>query len=104
MYEVSCILLKSEYVEDEIGQQSEIITETEVPIIKTKPIYSKEFYEANEQGIKPTLKLVISNLNYDGEKELKYGGVTYTIIRMQNPYLDELELICERKVKNISNE
>ena len=101
MRDVSCKLLSTTLQTNSIGVQKEIQTEVEIPIIKVEEIYANEFYEANEQGFKPTLRLRISSLNYSNEKELIYMGVTYSIIRATEPYADETVLVCERKVKNV---
>lgn len=101
MRDVSCKLLSTQIVEDSIGVQKEKITELEIPIIKVEDIYANEFYEANEQGYKPTLRLRINNLNYDNQSELIYMNKTYTIIRTQEITVDELILVCERKIKNV---
>ena len=101
MRDVSCKLLSKTIQENEIGVQKELITETEIPIIKIEEIYANEFYEANEQGFKPTLRLRISALNYNNEEELIYMNTTYSIIRATEPYADEVVLICERKIKNV---
>ena len=101
MRDVSCKLLSTKIQEDSIGVQKEVQTEVEIPIIKVEEVYANEFYEANEQGFKPTLRLRISALNYNNEKELIYMGVTYSIIRPSEPYADEVVLVCERKVKNV---
>ena len=101
MRDVSCKLLSTTLQTDNIGVQKEITTEFEIPIIKVEEVYANEFYEASEQGFKPTLRLRISSLNYNNEKELIYMGVTYSIIRTTEPCADELVLICERKVKNV---
>ena len=101
MRDISCKLLSTTYKTDEIGVQKEVQTEVEIPIIKVEEVYANEFYEANEQGFKPTLRLRISSLNYSNEKELIYMGVTYSIIRATEPYADETVLVCERKVKNV---
>ena len=101
MRNVSCKLLSTQIIEDSIGVQKEKITETEIPIIKVEDIYANEFYEANEQGYKPSLRLRISVLNYDNQPELIYMNKTYTIIRTQEITADELILVCERKLKNV---
>ena len=101
MRDVSCKLLSTKIQEDSIGVQKEVQTEVEIPIIKVEEVYANEFYEANEQGFKPILRLRISSLNYSNEKELIYMGVTYSIIRATEPYADETVLVCERKVKNV---
>lgn len=101
MRAVSCKLLSTTLYSNSIGVQEERINEVEIPIIKVEDIYENEFYKANEQGYKPTLRLRISNLSYNGEKELEYIDTKYTIIRTQEITADELILICERKVKNV---
>ena len=100
MRDVSCKLLSISIQSNSIGVEKEIITQIECPIIKVEDVYANEFYEANEQGFKPTLRLRISTLNYSNQKELIYMGTTYSIIRTQEPVADETILVCERKVKN----
>lgn len=101
MYNTSVTLLSKSLTSNSIGVQSETITQTEVPIMKIEDIYANEFYQANEQGFKPSLRIRISSLNYSNERELIYKGTTYTIIRTQEPLPDETILICQRKVKNV---
>lgn len=101
MRDVSCKLLSTQIIEDSIGSQKEKVTQLEIPIIKVEDIYANEFYEANEQGHKPTLRLRISNLNYDNQSELIYMDKIYTVIRTQEITADELILVCERKIKNV---
>lgn len=88
-------------IKDDIGVSKEIETKSPpIPIIKIEDIYSDEFYEANAQGFKPTLRVRISELNYKKENELEYNEERYSIIRTQNKG-DELILVCERKLKNV---
>ena len=101
MQDIECTLITKKIIQDEIGVEKEIEEETPIPIIKVEDIYATEYYEANQSGYKPTLRLKISALNYNTAKELKYMGITYSIIRVANPYPDELILICERKVKDV---
>lgn len=101
MRDVECILLSSQINEDSIGVQKEEIVRTPIPIIKVEDVYANEFYEANQQGYKPSLRLRISVLNYDNQSELIYMNTTYTIIRTQEITADELILVCERKLKNV---
>lgn len=101
MRDGSCTLLSTSIQSNSIGVEKEVQIQVECPIIKVEDVYAKEFYEANEQGFKPTLRLRISTLNYNGEPELIYMGTTYSIIRTQEPEADELILVCERKVKNV---
>lgn len=101
MHDVECILLSKEIIQDEIGVEKETTKESPIPIIKIEDIYANEYYAANQSGYKPTLRLKISALNYEGQSELKYMETIYTIIRATDPYLDEVTLICERKIKNV---
>lgn len=103
MRDVSCKLLSTTIQENAIGVQKEVKIETEIPIIKVEDVYAKEFYEANEQGYKPSLRLRISVLNYNNECELIYMNTIYNIIRTQEITADELVLVCERKIKNVKN-
>ncbi len=102
MRDVSCKLIKQNYIQNEIG--SPILQEptiTEIPIIKVEDVYANEYYEANQTGYQPTLRLRISTLNYNNEQELEYIGIDYTVIRTQEVTTDELILVCERKIKNV---
>lgn len=100
MINVNCKLLSISKTSNLIGVEVETIIEKEIPIIKVESVYSNEFYKANEQGFKPSLRLKISTLNYEGEQELIYNGIKYTIIREQEDG-DETILICQRKIKNV---
>ncbi len=101
MRDVSCKLLSTTLKSNKIGVQEEGTVEVEIPLIKVEDVYANEFYKANEQGYKPSLRLRISNLNYDNQSELIYMDQTYSIIRTQEITTDELILVCERKIKNV---
>ena len=102
MRDVSCKLISQTYLENEIGSQiPQEPVKTEIPIIKVEDVYANEYYEANQAGYQPALRLRISTINYNNEKELEYMGVDYTIIRIQEITADELVLVCERKIKNV---
>ena len=101
MRDIVCTLLSTTIQTNSIGVEQKTTNPIECPIIKVEDVYSKEFYEARKQGLKPTLRLRISSLNYNNESELVYKGITYSIIRTQEVEVDELVLICERKVKDV---
>ena len=102
MRDVSCKLLSTAYQTGTKGEQIPTEkTEKEIPIIDEESVYANEFYQGNEQGYKPSLRLIISILNYQDERELIYMGTEYSIIRNEKKNEDELILICERKVKNV---
>lgn len=85
---------------DGIGVETESVQEVEVPIVRVEKVYANEFYRANEQGLRPVLRVVINSLCYNYEQELEYNGVIYTIIRIDDN-IEELALVCERKLKNV---
>ena len=101
MRDIACTLLSTTIEQDDIGNEIETVKKRLIPIIKVEDVYAKEYYEANQQGYKPSLRLRISALNYKDEEELIYMNKTYSIIRVQEVTADELVLICERKIKNV---
>lgn len=101
LLDVSCFLIKNKIESDSMGVQRKIEEKKEVLVSRYEDIYSDEFYKANVAGMKPDLRIVINSLSYDDEKELEYCGIRYSIIRAQHKYLDEVILICERKLKNV---
>ena len=103
MRDISCKLLSTTIIQDDIGNEIENQVKRIIPIIKVEDVYASEYYEANQQGYKPSLRLRISALNYKDEEELIYMNKNYSIIRIQEVTADELVLICERKIKNVKN-
>lgn len=103
MRDVSCKLIGETFESNEIGVQTVYKTYAEIPILKVEDVYANEYYEANQVGYQPTLRLRISTLNYNNEQELEYMGIAYTIIRTQEVTADELILVCERKIKNVKS-
>lgn len=103
MYDVSCKLVSKRITQNEIGVEKAETIETEVPIIKVESIYANEYYEANQAGFQPTLRIKISALNYNNESEVIYKGITYSIDRVDTPNTDEIVLICERKIKDVKS-
>lgn len=90
-------LVTKQYVIDEIGNQKLQEDKTEIPIIEVQDVYQSEFYNASQQGLKPTLRLLISDLNYHDEPELEYMGNRYSIIRVDMVDNESLALVCEKR-------
>lgn len=90
-------LISKQYVIDEIGNQKLQEDFVEVPIIDVEDVYQSEFYNASQQGLKPTLRLLISDLNYFDEPELEYMNCRYSIIRVDKVDNEEIALICEKR-------
>lgn len=90
-------LICKQYVIDNVGNQKLQEGYTEVPIIEVQDVYQNEFYNASQQGLKPTLRLLISDLNYADEPELIYMGSRYSIIRVDMVNNEQIALICEKR-------
>lgn len=95
-------LITQQYVIDEIGNQKLQNEYTEIPIIEIQDVYQSEFYNAQQQGLKPSLRVLISNLNYNDEQMLLYMGKQYVVIRVDRVDNENIALICEKRTgKNI---
>ena len=84
---------------DAAGNEIVSVEETEV-YVQPRGVYSSEFYNAAQNGLKPSLTLVISNLeDYDGQKVLEFQGRDYDVIRVDwSAQRDAISLICEERV------
>ena len=108
MRDVSCILLSKSYLKDdngnilkENGREKYEENRKKVPIISTEKVWKNEFYKANEQGLRPSLRIKMSSLNYNDEEELVYMGKEYTVIRTDGDNEDEVILVCQRRANNV---
>ena len=108
MHDVSCVLLSKSYIKDENGnilkengREKFEIEKIEVPIISTEKVWKDEFYKANEQGLRPSIRIKLSSLSYNDEEELIYMGKYYTIIRVDGNNEDEVVLVCQRRANNV---
>lgn len=109
MRDVSCTLLSKAYKTDENGnvlkdKNSREIFETKetlVPIINVEKVWKNEFYKANEQGLRPSIRIKLSSLNYNDEEELIYMDKNYTVIRTDGDNEDEVILVCQRRTNNV---
>ena len=98
MNDIVCYLITKQFEFDSIGNQKLMDIKTEVPIVEFQDVYQSEYYNARQQGLKPSLRLVISNLNYNDEEELEYKGQIYTIIRVDTVDYEYIALVCEKRV------
>lgn len=108
MRDVSCVLLSKSYLKDENGniirqngREQFTIIEIEVPIISVERVWKDEFYKANQQGLRPSIRIKMSSLNYNDEEELIYMNKNYTIIRTDGDNDDEVILVCQRRANNV---
>lgn len=107
MRDVSCVLLSKSYLKDEKGnilkengREKYELNEVEIPIISVEKVWKNEFYQANQQGLRPSIRIKISSLNYNDEEEIIYMGKNYTVIRTDGDNEDEIVLVCQRRANN----
>jgi SPP1 family predicted phage head-tail adaptor len=86
---------------DAEGNETPTITETNV-FVQPRGVYSSEFYNAAQLGLKPSVTLFIANrADYSGQKVVEYEGRDYDVIRVDwNAQRDGISLICEERVNN----
>lgn len=69
-----------------------------------KSVWSKEFYASATSGLKPSIVFEIYPFEYNSETEVEHMKQRYTVIRVDHsPKNNKLELICERKGRNVRN-
>ena len=84
---------------DEYGNEVLSITETEV-FVQPRGVYQAEFYNAAQNGLRPSLTLFIANKeDYQDATLLVYEGKKYALIRVDwSAQRDGVSLICEERV------
>lgn len=84
---------------DTYGNETTTTTTNEV-YVQPRGVYQSEYYNAAQNGLKPSLTLFIPNKeDYNGEKRLTYEGRNYSVIRVDwNAQRDGISLICEERV------
>lgn len=86
---------------DEYGNPLKTVNETTV-FVQPRGVYSSEFYDAAQLGIKPSVTLYIANrADYNRQKIVEFQGVDYDVVRVDwNAQRDGVSLICEERAKN----
>lgn len=100
MYDDVAILKKfGQSTFDAAGNEIVTVEETEV-YVQPRGVYSNEFYNAAQVGLKPSLTLFLTNIeDYDGQKVLTFQGSDYDVIRVDwSAQRDGISLICEERV------
>lgn len=84
---------------DAAGNEIVQIEETEV-YVQPRGVYSSEFYNAAQVGLKPSLTLFLANReDYADQKILTFQGRDYDVIRVDwSAQRDGISLICEERV------
>lgn len=102
MYDGTATLLKDgARTYDAYGNETITRTEREV-YVQPRGVYQAEFYNAAQNGLRPSLTLFIANKeDYEGETLLVYEGKRYVVIRVDwSAQRDGVSLICEERVSH----
>ena len=82
--------------EDELGNQIPI-DPVETPIYcGVKSIGRTEYYNAAATGLRPEIIFVVHAYEYDEQKQIRFDGVEYRVMRTYEVDFEELELTCEK--------
>ena len=102
MYD-SVATLKSKTISgfDKYGNPIETEVKT-IVYVQPRGVYSAEFYNAAQLGLKPELSLYMTNkADYDGQKVLEFEGKKYSVIRVDwSAQRDGITLVCEERSGN----
>lgn len=102
MYDDIAVL--KEYVTTSYDEYGNAIKTEETQQIYVQPrgVYSSEFYNAAQVGLKPSITLYIANKeDYHGEKVIGFHNVDYDVIRVDwSAQRDGISLICEERAGN----
>lgn len=100
MYDaVAYLLTDGTRTYDAYGNEAIAQTQRQV-YVQPRGVYQSEFYNAAQNGLKPSLTLYMTNkADYQGETELVYESKTYRVIRVDwSAQRDGISLICEEEV------
>ena len=93
------VLINIKYSFDNIGNQIETEERTEV-FCNVKSVTRAEFYNAATTDLKPSLVFVVHLYEYNDEEMVEYKGNKYRIIRSYMTNTEEIELVCEKVLKD----
>ncbi len=95
-------ILRTETINvDDIGVEKKTYTDRQV-FVQARAVTRREFYDAQQAGLRPSLVLVLSNrADYAGEKVAVFHGTEYTVLRTYwADSGDAVELTLEERVAN----
>lgn len=90
-------LIKEAITKDKTAQAIKVLEEKDVFGTESS-VYSSEFYQAEQIGLRPEGKIVMNSFDYDGEQLLKINNETYVIYRTFHVGTDKVELYFAEKV------
>lgn len=94
-YDHELTLINQTYIEDEIGNQIPMETQTTV-LCSVKSVGRSEFYNAAVTGLRPEIVFVVHGYEYTGEKLVEFEGNRYRVVRTYANNFEEIEITCEK--------
>lgn len=110
MYNHELTLISYKVDKDEIGNDITIPIKRKI-LCKVADIGQYEFYNAKVSDLKPEIKFIIHEFEYEGEKEVEFEGERYEVLRTYRKKYrigekksgnileaEEIELTCEKVI------
>lgn len=92
-------LYKETIGQDEIGNETQTLSQPIKCYAKRQSVRTNEFYSAVEVGLTPSIEFVIKRLNYNGEELLDWNDTRYQVIRTIDPKNKfDIVLVCAKKI------
>ena len=92
-----CFFMTTTTTLDDLLQEIEIQT-PEMVYCATSSIGQREFSATMQNGLKAQLTIIINHDEYDGQREVEYNRVMYSIYRTFVRDDGDIELYCEVRV------
>lgn len=100
-YDHEVVLLKQNYIEDDLGQKIPDGPPVETSVLcNKKSVGRNEFYNASVAGMEPELILGLHAYEYDNQKQVEFNGQTFDVIRTYQVNFEEIELTVGKKIGN----
>ena len=90
-------LLVSEEIEvDDIGNETKKLTEKQI-YCQVRSATMREFYQAAQAGLRPSVVLTMQEADYSGEKVVVWRNKAYSVLRVYWNTGDFIELSLEER-------
>lgn len=96
---VSAQLVNEEKVKDKTGQVKTTKTYTTI-VGNLGSVYQREFYEANQNGLRPEGIIETCAFDYNGQRMILINNQEFTIYRTFQKGTDRIELFYGERVGN----
>lgn len=84
-------------ITDDLGQTEEVEEYNRQVFCRKESVNRSEFFQAGQNGLKPSCVLIVYTLDYKEEKTIKHNNKVYSIYRTFERKDETIELYCEVK-------